>query len=152
MNPFNQTTSSSGAPPVSPVYEQKKLTALVVDDHMLMRRIVTDHMKKLGFIDIEQAIHGEEAWDKMQSITYDVVLLDWSMPVMDGFAFLQKCRADKRFDNVAVVMLTAECEQHNVLNALQAGANSYIVKPVSFDILAQKMQNVVEWIERKRNG
>ncbi|MFO1243053.1 MAG: response regulator [Rickettsiales bacterium] len=150
MNILNPHTASSGQPAVA--YQEKKLRALVVDDHMLMRRIVSDHMKKLGFADTEQAIHGEEAWSKIQAGNFDVVLLDWSMPVMDGFSFLQKCRADSRFDNVAVVMLTAECEQHNVLNALQAGANSYIVKPVSFDILAQKMQNVVEWIERKRNG
>lgn len=152
MNPFNQPNTPTATPTMAPVYQEKNLSALVVDDHMLMRRIVTDHMKKLGFSEIEQAIHGDDAWSKLQTKTYDVILLDWSMPVLDGFAFLQRCRADSRFDHVAVVMLTAECEQHNVLNALQAGANSYIVKPVSFDILTQKMQNVVEWIERKRNG
>lgn len=147
MNTTQTHAAESGAAP-----ETKAYSALIADDHMLMRRIVTDHVRKLGFSEIEQAINGEEAWRMLQRKTYDVILLDWAMPVMDGYTFLQKIRADARFDACAVVMLTAECEQHNVLNALQAGANSYIVKPVSFDVLMQKMQNVTEWLERKRHG
>lgn len=145
-----QTHTSEATSAMIP--QVKDFSALIVDDHMLMRRIVSDHIKKLGFSKIDQAINGEEAWKMTQSNAYDIILLDWAMPVMDGYAFLQKIRSEPRYDACAVVMLTAECEQHNVLNALQAGANSYIVKPVSFDILVQKMQNVIEWIERKRNG
>lgn len=149
MIPTQTYTAEPAAPAIPQV---QNLSALVVDDHMLMRRIVSDHARKLGFSRIDQAINGEEAWRMAQGNFYDVILLDWAMPIMDGYAFLQKIRAESRYDNCAVVMLTAECEQHNVLNALQAGANSYIVKPVSFDILVQKMQNVIEWIERKRHG
>lgn len=124
---------------------------------MLMRRLVTQQMKTIGFQTIDNAIHGQEAWKKLDDAEnagqhFDIVMLDWGMPIMNGFDLLKKCRADNRFDKVAFVMLTGECEQKNVLEALQVGATSYIVKPVSQETLNDKIQNVLEWIEKRRTG
>lgn len=143
------THTATGLPP--------QLSVLVVDDHMLMRRLVTQQMKTIGFQTIENAIHGQEAWKKLDEAEnsgrhYDIVMLDWGMPIMNGFDLLKKCRGDRRFDNVAFVMLTGECEQKNVLEALQAGATSYIVKPVSQETLTDKIMNVLDWIEKRRGG
>lgn len=129
-----------------------EMNVLVVDDHMLMRKLVCQHLKTLGFEQVETAVNGEEALrlieDRMQTgSAHNIVFLDWSMPVMDGISLLHRCREDSRFDKIAFVMLTGECEQSNVLKALQAGATSYIVKPVSQDTLSQKIKNVMEWIQ-----
>lgn len=128
------------------------LNVLVVDDHMLMRKLVCQHLKTLGFDRVETAVNGQEALDMIEKRygdggMYSIVFLDWSMPVMDGMGLLNHCRSDERFKKMAFVMLTGECEQGNVLKALQAGATSYIVKPVSQDTLSQKIKNVMEWIQ-----
>ncbi len=130
-----------------------EMNVLVVDDHMLMRRLVSQHLNTLGFGHVETAINGQEALDMMEarmnagSSKFHIVFLDWSMPVMDGLRLLTHCRADSRYDHVAFVMLTAESEQSNVLKALQAGATSYIVKPVSQEMLGHKIKNVLQWLE-----
>ncbi|MFO1241721.1 MAG: response regulator [Rickettsiales bacterium] len=134
-----------------------KLSVLVVDDHMLMRRLVTQQMKTIGFQTIDSAIHGQEALKKMEEAEaagrgFDIIMLDWGMPIMNGFDLLKKCRSDSKYDGTAFVMLTGECEQKNVLEALQAGATSYIVKPVSQETLSEKIKNVMDWIEKRRKG
>ena len=108
----------------SPNLLTPQLSVLVVDDHLLMRRLVTQQMKTIGFQVIENAIHGQEAWKKLEEAErmghcYDIVMLDWGMPIMNGFDLLKKCRSDHRFDHIAFVMLTGECEQKNVMEALQ---------------------------------
>lgn len=133
-----------------------QMNVLVVDDHMLMRKLVCQHLKTLGFERVETAINGQEALEKMEGSLqggdrYNIVFLDWSMPILDGMGLLNLCRKDTRFDSIAFVMLTGECEQGNVLKALQAGATSYIVKPVSQDTLSQKIKNVMEWIQTTSN-
>lgn len=141
----------------SPNLLTPQLSVLVVDDHLLMRRLVTQQMKTIGFQVIENAIHGQEAWKKLEEAErmghcYDIVMLDWGMPIMNGFDLLKKCRSDHRFDHIAFVMLTGECEQKNVMEALQAGATSYIVKPVSQETLNDKIRSVLAWIEKRRGG
>lgn len=142
----------------SPATETHKklsgLSVLVVDDHMLMRRLVTQQLKMIGFEKIETAINGQEALHKMEEAFlrgthFDIVMLDWGMPVMTGIELLRTCRGQEKFNHMAFVMLTGECEQRNVLEALQAGATSYIVKPVSQETMAEKVRNVVEWLEKK---
>jgi two-component system chemotaxis response regulator CheY len=73
------------------------------------------------------------------SSPFDLVFLDWNMPEMDGFSLLQKCRADVRFKNLPIVMVTAESERQYVLKALSAGATDYITKPFSNETLRQKI-------------
>lgn len=132
------------------------LSVLVVDDHMLMRRLVTQQLKRIGFDKIDNAVNGQDAWNRMEEANqsgtdFDIIMLDWGMPVMNGIELLRKCRSEEKYSDVAFVMLTGECEQKNVLDALQSGATSYIVKPVSQETMVEKVKNVVEWLDKKQH-
>lgn len=135
----------------------ESLRILVVDDHMIMRNLVTQQLKILGVKSYDTATNGQEALDLLNGklevgMKYDIVLMDWSMPVMDGMEFLKACRSRKEFDDVAFVMLTGECEQKSIVEAIKAGVTSYITKPVSQDDLNKKIQKIVQWLaERRRN-
>lgn len=128
-----------------------QLRVLVVDDQMLMRTVITQNLKKIGFSEIHTAQNGEEAWREIQDCQrmrqpYDIVFLDWNMPVLDGMTVLSNCRKDKTFSRMAIVMVTAEQEKKNVLKAIEVGATSYIVKPVSFEALEKNVQRILEWL------
>lgn len=130
------------------------LRVLVVDDHMMMRTMVSQHLEKLGFTDIETANNGQEAIKKIQLAAergnpYHILMLDWHMPVMEGIDLLKTCRQNKRYNSMAIIMLTAEKEERNVLQALKAGATSYLVKPVAFDALKKNIDKTLTWLEQQ---
>ncbi|GEM_PF-779566 len=132
----------------------KKLRVLVVDDHMLMRNMISQNLRSIGVTGVDSASGGEDAWQALKTAAevhrpYHIVFLDWHMPGMEGLAVLQKCRQEKRFDKTAIVMLTAEQEQKNILEAIESGATSYIVKPVSREVLGQNLQKVLKWLNKK---
>jgi two-component system chemotaxis response regulator CheY len=113
---------------------------LLVDDSSTMRRIQKNQFTALGITDIIEAENGENAWWKLaENMPIDLILLDWNMPVMDGFTFLKKVRADDAYNPVKVIICTSESEKSRVVEALKAGANNYIVKPFSAEALKVKM-------------
>jgi two-component system chemotaxis response regulator CheY len=113
---------------------------LLVDDSVTMRRIQKTQLEALGITDVKEAGNGQEGYDMLvQSMPVDVVLLDWNMPVMDGFTLLKKLRSEPAFKNVKIVMCTSEAEKQKVLTALQAGANNYIIKPFTPEALKEKL-------------
>lgn len=116
------------------------MKVLLVDDSNTMRRIAKTQLNALGITDTIEAENGQEAIDKLKSnMPIDLVTMDINMPVMDGMTALRKIREDSMFKDVKVVMLTSESEKSTVLEALQAGANNYIVKPFTPDALKQKL-------------
>jgi two-component system, chemotaxis family, chemotaxis protein CheY len=113
---------------------------LLVDDSATMRRIQRTQLNTMGITDIIEAGNGEEAFAQLQSnMPIDVMLLDWNMPVMDGFTLLKKVRADANFTGVKIFMCTSESEKSKVVEALKAGANNYIVKPFTPEGLKEKL-------------
>lgn len=113
---------------------------LLVDDSNTMRRIQVNQLNQLGVTDIVQAENGKDALDKLSSqMPVDIVLLDWNMPIMDGFDCLTEIRKDGSYKDVKVIMCTSESEKARVLEALKAGANNYIVKPFTPDTLKEKI-------------
>jgi two-component system, chemotaxis family, chemotaxis protein CheY len=123
---------------------------LVVDDHSLIRRIVISELKKLGASGADEAADGAEAIQKIRSANlagapYHTVFLDWTMPNVNGPEVLSACRADRTLDNMAIVMLSSESEEENVLKALEAGATAYITKPFKAEMLDQKLEDVLKW-------
>jgi two-component system chemotaxis response regulator CheY len=113
--------------------------ALVVDDSRVMRSIVSRIVKQLGFAVLE-AGHGQEALAALQSQPEtDLVLVDWNMPVMNGLEFVTAVRADERWKGVTLVMVTTESELGQVEKALAAGANEYVMKPFTPEILLDKL-------------
>lgn len=113
---------------------------LLVDDSVTMRRIQKTQVNGLGISDVVEAGDGNEALEKLKSnMPIDIIMLDWNMPVMDGFTFLKKVREDATFKSVKIIMCTSESEKSRVVDALKAGANNYLVKPFTPEALKEKL-------------
>jgi two-component system chemotaxis response regulator CheY len=114
--------------------------ALVVDDSDVIRKILTAYLQKLGF-EVTAATNGREALEQLHGMERaDVALVDWNMPEMDGIAFLREVRADVQYDALPVMMVTTNSELANVAQALDAGANEYIMKPFTAEMLKEKLE------------
>ena len=114
--------------------------AMVIDDSRAMRMILSRTLTDLGF-EVSQASHGQDALDQLSSapVLPDVCLVDWNMPEMSGFEFLQHVRAVSLYDDVPIVMVTTETEVAQMIRALDAGANEYVMKPFTVDTLREKL-------------
>ena len=111
---------------------------LVVDDSSTMRRIITNTLKQIGEEDIIEAGDGREGLHCLEdNPDVSLILSDWNMPVMNGFDFLTKVREDNK--DVPIIMVTTEGEKSNVVKAIQAGANNYVVKPFGPEVLQEKL-------------
>lgn len=116
------------------------MRALVVDDSRALRAMIGRIVRELGF-DVTEAADGREALAKLgEGPLPDVVLVDWNMPVMDGYEFIVAVRADSRLASVKIVMVTTETEMAQVVRALEAGANEYVMKPFTKDVLREKLE------------
>lgn len=114
---------------------------LIVDDSVTMRRILRLFLTDLSVGEIDEASDGAEAVAKTAASAYDLVLLDWNMPTLSGLDALKAIRA--RGDAVPVIMVTTEAEKKRVLEALQAGASNYVIKPFDKENLLAKIRQVV---------
>ena len=123
-------------------------TCLVVDDSGVVRKIARRILEEMGF-NIVEAEDGAKALDACKRAMPEAVLLDWNMPVMDGFEFLGHLRRMPGGDAPKVVFCTTENDMDHISRALNAGANEYIMKPFDKDIVAAKFQEVglIELIE-----
>lgn len=115
------------------------MQALVIDDSRVARMVIRNVLTEIG-IDVVEAANGREGLDRLQaSPEVDLVLVDWNMPVMDGIEFVSAVRSQKAFDAVKIVMVTTETECEQVARAMQAGANEYVMKPFTKDVLVAKL-------------
>ena len=115
---------------------------LVVDDMVTMRRIVKNILKQLRFANVDEAENGQEALQKLRLDTYGFVVSDWNMPVMTGIDMLRAIRADEKLKTTPVLMVTAEAQQSNLIEAVQAGVSNYIVKPFTAETLQEKITKI----------
>ncbi len=115
--------------------------ALVVDDSRAVRMILSGILKKLGF-EVSQAANGREALEMLeaQPSAVSLVLADWNMPEMNGLELVKQLRQKRELDSTVVVMVTTETEMEQMAAALEAGANEYVMKPFTQDILVEKLQ------------
>ena len=121
----------------------KSMNVLVVDDYKTMIRIVRGLLEQLGFSNIDDAIDGPSALDKIQHKDYGLILSDWNMSPMTGYELLQAVRAEPRTKAIPFLMVTAEAKTENVIAARQAGVNNYIIKPFTLAVLKQKLTAVL---------
>jgi len=115
---------------------------LVVDDFATMRRIVRNLLKELGFVNVDEAEDGVAALQKLRASKFDFVVTDWNMPNMTGIELLRKIRADATLKHLPVLMVTAEARKENIIQAAQAGASGYVVKPFTAATLDEKLKKV----------
>jgi two-component system, chemotaxis family, chemotaxis protein CheY len=118
------------------------MKVLVVDDMVTMRRIVKNILKQLGFANVDEAENGQEAMQKLRADTFGFVVSDWNMPVMTGIDMLRAIRADEKLKATPVLMVTAEAQQSNLVEAVQAGVSNYIVKPFTAETMQEKIEKI----------
>lgn len=114
-------------------------TCLIVDDSRMIRRVAGRIVKEMGF-STKDASNGQEALDMCQIEMPDAVLLDWNMPILDGFGFLKALRNERGGDKPIVLFCTSERDIGKITEALAAGANEYIMKPFDSAIIESKFQ------------
>ena len=115
---------------------------LVVDDFSTMRRIVKNILKQLGFSNMSEADDGATAWEELQKNSYDLIISDWNMPKMSGLDLLKKVRADDSLKAVPFLMVTAEAQKQNVVEAVKEGVTNYIVKPFTAEAVSDKLEKI----------
>jgi len=112
---------------------------MVIDDSSAMRLILGRIMRGLGF-DVVEAPNGAEALTRLESgTTPDIALVDWNMPVMDGLTFVNTVRAEEKWRNITLMMVTTESEQSQIVRALASGAHEYVIKPFTPDAIIDKL-------------
>jgi two-component system chemotaxis response regulator CheY len=122
----------------------KSMRVLVVDDFSTMRRIIKNILRQLGFSNIIEADDGTTAWETLNQDKIDFVISDWNMPKMAGIELLRKVRGSEEFSDLPFLMVTAEAQQENIIEAVQAKVSNYIVKPFTAETLGQKIDKIFE--------
>jgi two-component system, chemotaxis family, chemotaxis protein CheY len=113
--------------------------ALVIDDSRAVRMIVGNILREQGF-EVVEAVHGQEGLQRLhENPEISLVLVDWNMPVMDGLEFIEAVRRVPAWNAVQLVMVTTETEAEQVQRAMNAGANEYVMKPFTPEVLVAKL-------------
>jgi len=116
--------------------------AMVVDDSRAIRMILSKTLGSLGF-EVCQASNGREALERMvdgDDRPLAVVLVDWNMPVMNGLEFVQNVRANPEYSQIKLMMVTTETQIEQITRALDAGANEYVMKPFTEEVISDKLR------------
>ena len=119
-----------------------RMKVLVVDDFATMRKIVRNILKQIGFEDITEAEDGSVALRLIKSEPVGLVVSDWNMPNMSGLDLLKEIRKNPQTASLPVLMVTAEGLKENVMEAVKAGVNNYVVKPFNAEVLQEKIETI----------
>ena len=117
---------------------------LVVDDMMTMRKLVSKVCKELGFSNITEASDGAKAWEAalQANSPFGLIISDWNMPNSTGLDLLKRVRSDTRMKQTSFILVTAEAEQHQILEAIKVGVDQYVTKPFDKETLKAKLDLV----------
>ncbi|PIQ98184.1 MAG: response regulator [Nitrospinae bacterium CG11_big_fil_rev_8_21_14_0_20_56_8] len=112
---------------------------LVIDDSRAIRLILSQILKQLGF-EVAEASNGQEALDKLKEAgKFEMAMVDWNMPVMNGYDFVVAVRSNPAYNDMRLMMVTTETEMSQVIKALEAGANEYVMKPFTKEMIQEKL-------------
>ena len=135
-----------GSDEAAPLKKENELRVLVVDDSPATRQVVVRYLNIMGVSHIKEAENGKEAFKSMCDVNFDVVLMDWNMPEMDGIQAVKAIRT--RGDKTPIIMVTSKRGKKNVLDALVSGANNYITKPFTKEVFFQKLRETLRAVGR----
>ena len=121
----------------------KDMKVLVVDDFATMRRIVKNILRELDFREIYEAENGAAAVKILESQDVDLIVSDWNMPKMTGLELLKWVRSNEKTKDLPFLMVTAEAQKENVVEAVKAKVSNYIVKPFTAAVLAEKLAKIL---------
>lgn len=116
---------------------------LVVDDSSTMRRIIINTLQKLGHSECMEAANGREGVEKLAQGRVDMIITDWNMPEMSGIDFIRTVRSMQEHASVPVLMVTTNAAKDDIVEALRAGVNNYVVKPFTPDTIREKIDAVL---------
>lgn len=119
------------------------LKIIAVDDSPTMRRIIINTLKRAGFTDVAEAKDGKDALAKMKVDDFNFVITDWNMPEMDGLTFVTTLRSDEKYKDLPILMVTTRSVKDDILEAMKAGVNNYIVKPFTPETLKEKINQIL---------
>jgi two-component system, chemotaxis family, chemotaxis protein CheY len=119
------------------------MKCLIVDDSPAMRRVVANSVKRFADFEISEATNGLEALDFLKTTKVDLILLDWLMPELDGINFMRVIRSKDRWKDIPVLMITTKSSKEDIIEAIKAGVNDYIVKPVVPIVLEEKINEIL---------
>ena len=122
----------------------KNIRILIVDDYSTMRRIVKNLLHDLGYVNMTEADDGKTAWAALQAGNFDLVVTDWNMPGMTGLDLLKNIRGDARLATLKVLMVTAEAQRDQIIEAAKNGVNGYIIKPFTAATLKEKLDKIAQ--------
>ena len=118
------------------------MKALVIDDSRAMRTIIGQILKSIGY-EVVDAGNGREGLKRVSEVgTLNLILVDWNMPEMNGLEFIRALRSDHKYDDIRVMMVTTETEMSRMSEALEQGANEYVMKPFTRDVILQKLEQM----------
>ena len=116
---------------------------LIVDDSTTMRRIIINTLNKVGYKDCTEAANGREGMERLTAAGADVVITDWNMPEMSGIDFIRAIRANAATRELPVLMVTTNAAKDDIVEALRAGINSYVVKPFTPETIKEKIESML---------
>ncbi len=116
---------------------------LAVDDSATMRRIVKNQLKQVGYEDVDEATNGREALGMLNRTKYDLVITDWNMPEMSGLDLVTEVRKADGTKALPVLMVTTMSAKEDIVTAIKAGVNNYIVKPFDAPTLQAKIAQLL---------
>jgi len=120
------------------------LKILAVDDSPTMRRIIINTLKRAGYSEVLEAKDGKEALAKIKVEDINFVITDWNMPEMNGLELVKYLRATAEYSDMPILMVTTRSVKDDILEAMRAGVNNYIVKPFTPETLKEKIQYILD--------
>jgi two-component system chemotaxis response regulator CheY len=119
------------------------MKVLAVDDSATMRRIIKNQLKQSGVEDVDEAENGREALNLLSRGNYDLLITDWNMPEMTGLDLVMEVRKTDQCKQIPILMITTVSAKEDIVNALKAGVNNYVVKPFDAATLQAKVSQLV---------
>ncbi len=123
----------------------KDIRILVAEDSVGTRMLVKKILRNIGFMDVELVEDGVEALEKMEDEEFDLIISDWIMPKMNGLELVAAIRANERWRQLPILLVTADEEPENIMSAMRAGATNYMTKPYDAQVLNEKIQRIFEF-------
>ncbi|KAB8027729.1 response regulator [Fluviispira multicolorata] len=125
------------------VYPNPQMNILIVDDFPTMRKIIKSVLKQLGYQNISEAEDGQLALNFLKvNPQIEFIVSDWNMPNMTGIELLKMVRADPKLKHLPFLMVTAEADKDNIVEAVKSGVNNYIVKPFNAATMKEKIDKI----------
>jgi len=131
----------------------KNCKILIIDDMKTMRMVMKKHLKTIGFADITEADDGATAWPLIEMAAsggapFQLILSDWNMPQMQGIDLLKKVRAHNSLKKSPFIMVTAETEKTQIMEAIKAGVSNYLMKPFTVESLTERLEQTYKKINQ----